>query len=53
MSDEFAGELHAGQTLPNPFARPIAGDSHVQLNAKNTQGFAGGFDPGTNRVGFS
>ncbi len=38
------------QTLSNAFARPIAGGSRVQLNARNTQGFTGGFDPGTNTV---
>lgn len=40
------------QTLSNAFARPLAGGSSIRLNAKNTQGFTGGFDPGTNTIIF-
>ena len=38
------------QTLSNAFARPLAGGSRIRLNAQNTQGFTGGFDPGTDTV---
>jgi hypothetical protein len=38
------------QTIPTAFARPLAGGTTVRLNAINTDGFTGGFDPGTNTV---
>lgn len=38
------------QTLSTAFARPVADGSKITLNAENTQGFTGGFDPGTNTV---
>ncbi len=38
------------QSVSNAFAMPIAGGTAIQLNAANTQGFTGGFDPGTNTV---
>jgi hypothetical protein len=38
------------QSVSNAFARPIAGGTAIQLNAANTQGFTGGFDPGTDTV---
>jgi hypothetical protein len=38
------------QTLSKAFARRLAGGSSIRLNPKNTQGFTGGFDPGTNTI---
>jgi hypothetical protein len=38
------------QSVSNALARPIAGGTAIRLNAANTQGFTGGFDPGTNTV---
>lgn len=49
--------LYAADTKDHPkhwdaFARPVVGGAPSKLNAKGTQGYSGGFDPGTNTAIF-
>jgi len=49
--------LYAANTKDRPrhwdaFARPVAGGTPTKINANGTQGYTGGFDPGTNTAIF-
>jgi hypothetical protein len=50
--------LYASNTREHPrhwdaFARPVAGGAPAKINASGTQGYTGGFDPGTNTAIFT